>query len=701
MNYLKNALNWYTKSALIILLIMTACSGNKVQRTYPCYKLDIAPHLDGKIESDKAWQNIPVETGFTTEFIKEFDMNFPPTKQTFFKMGYDSLNLYVAVKCMEPWVKQLETKKDINTFNKDDGIELLLQTDNNKTVHHFIINAIGSRWSGESIKKETTALDDWEAKTYIAKDFFSMEVKIPFKKLQTTPEPNTVWLGNIGRNIITIICPEDRKTSWSPVNSEFDESENFGRFVFKDEKLIKQEATKIENNLKKQTDKIFADKQKKLQARQQEETRQLQTYQKSLNNRATGITGLTHGKADLISPSNVPKNEIWRYGLGFPLQISPTEVALLCNVRKEGSGNIDFEIGTDVVVFDDLSNIKPDNAIGISRYETGRHPKTGHYIVRKGPVLGGFVPVGAKLEDGTPHPYAGTGFGMCWAIKHNSDKEGRFDYRNYTERYAMMFQFAYDGKIFKVTEKQPVDEATLLSDWKLVGNFVTNAIPDGKDLLYVMISRVNGIAVAGVTRWQYGAKGWRPVSFTPVTGDSVTWSEPSLIREADGNLLFSARSSDRAIPTIAFDIGVWRSVDNGETWNQVLYEKNRRSRSPVSINCAADGTPFICANTPPLRRVRDVLSIWPINETRTALECRMVACDAKKEFGPAPSGSWWRIDHPNSAIVRLADEKWHSILTFRIVDNGEIEGSAHPAPETGCYVEEVFSKGTPIPTWNF
>ena len=68
---------------------------------------------------------------------------------------------------------------------------------------------------------------------------------------------------------------------------------------------------------------------------------------------------------------------------------------------------------------------------------------------------------------------------------------------------------------------------------------------------------------------------------------------------------------------------------------------------------------------------------------------------------PAPSGSWWRADHPTSAVVQLRDGEWHSVLVYRIVDNGEVEGDADPPPQTGCYVEEVLSPGEAIPTWSF
>lgn len=687
---------------LIISVLFSFCSKSSESHVYPCYVLAEEPAIDGKIESDPAWEHLPETTGFVTVFINEFGMNFPPSQQTFFKLGYNSHNLFLAATCEEPWVQYLkEDKSSDDEFIKDDGIEFFISPINGSVFHQFIVNALGSRWSGKGIEEEKTTSGDWEAKSLIQKNSYTIEMKIPFEKLGGTPEKNQTWKMNIGRNIITINCPENRKTSWAPVRENFSEPENFGQVIFKDTQLSKNEAQQIEQVLKKKSDEIFQRKEELLAEFELTEQKKEEEYRNKVEKTGRGITGVTQGPADLISPPDVPAGEIWRYGLGFPMQISPDEAALLCNIRMEGSGNIDFEIGTDVVIFDDLSKISAENAIPISRYERIDHPQKGNLIVRKGPVIGGFVPVGAKRADGSPHPHAGSGFGMCWAISHQTDSDGRFNYLNIVERYAMLFQFSYDGENFQILNKKPVDSNDFLPDWNLVGNFITNAIPDGDDLLYVMIARVGKIAVAGVTRWQHGADGWSPVSFTPVTGNDATWSEPSLIRVADGNLLFSARSADRAEPTIAFDIAVWRSIDNGETWNKVIHEKNRRSRSPISINRTADGTPYIAANTPPLRRTREVLCFWPLDESHTKLECRMTARNAPAEFGPAPSGSWWRIDHPTSAVIRLADGRWHNILSYRIVDNGEVEGSAEPALQTGCYVEEVFSKGEAVGMWNF
>ncbi|MFH1007250.1 MAG: sialidase family protein [Candidatus Latescibacterota bacterium] len=308
----------------------------------------------------------------------------------------------------------------------------------------------------------------------------------------------------------------------------------------------------------------------------------------------TGITSITKGSVHLIIPPDAPPDEIWRYGLGFPFQVAPNLAGLFCNIRRDGTDSIDLEIGSDVVLFDDLSALSSDRALPISRYEIGKS-----HIVRKGLVLGGFVPLGAKLTDGSPHPHAGTGFGLAGSVHHGLDETGNYDYRQDANVLAERFQFGYDGKGFRILKKDYEHWENLLTDWDLVGNFVTNAIPDGLDLLYVMVAKVGTLRVSGVSRWQHGADGWRPVSFVPVTGDQAQWGEPSLIRDGDGSLLFSARSDCSILPGIAFDAAIWRSTDNGETWKQVIYRKDCRSRSPVSLNQAADGTPFLAANLHP------------------------------------------------------------------------------------------------------
>ncbi len=412
-----------------------------------------------------------------------------------------------------------------------------------------------------------------------------------------------------------------------------------------------------------------------------------------------GITGFTKGVVALSRLPNTPSGELWRYGGGGPFQVAPRKAAFFCGIWVEGKGNVDFVNGSDLILFDDLSNIRSDNAIPLSRNEIGESS-----VTVKGTVVGGFVPLGAKLVDGSPHPHAGTGFGFAYALRYALDRDGHYDYREVKERWLEFFQFGYDGKAFRVLKKERAEYETLFPGWKIEGGGLPNAIPDGQDLLLAMAVKSGEGVVSGVSRWQAGADGWQPVSFVPVTvtraGDKGKWvcgGEPSLIRDVDGSLLFSARSADEA----NFDMAVWRSTDTGQTWEQIIYRKNCRARSPISINRAAAGTPYIAANLPSNCRTREVLGLWPLNENRTDFEKILIARDCRAEFGFAPSGSWWRVDHPRSAVVQLADGAWHNVLIYQIVDNLEIEGDAAMAPQTGHYVEEVFSRGEAIPAWNF
>ncbi len=699
----KNSLfNYIFILSILTITAFPGCSSVEGKREYPCCRLAAEPVIDGILENDPAWEIIPFETGFVTPFINNLNMNYPAQKKSSFKMGFTQENLYAAFECREPWIIHLgrQRKTDGNVMSQD-GIELYLQPAGAEGYFRFVMNANGTCWSGYGPAGQEIPADGWEAKAHIGEKVYSIEVRIPFSLLKNTPSDKDIWAGNIERKVITIVCPEDWSTGWAPVNTDFKEPESFGRFVFKDMKLTKTDAIGIEKQLAAVSEGINRKKEEAEKRNRQNNEKKIKQYEKKVKSSSLGFTGITKTPADIITPPNVPEGEVWRYGLGFPFQISPTEAGLFVNIRMEGSGNIDFEIGSDLILFDDMDKITTDRAIALSRYERIKDKGKGSLIVRKGPVLGGFVPLGARLADGSPHPHAGTGFGSCWAISHKMDENGKYYYLDFVERYAELFQFAYDGKDFRITKKEKLTGHQFVPGRDILGHFVTNAIPDGKGLLDVFTARDGDKIITGVGRWEYGKSGWKPVSFIQVTPDEQIWSEPSLIRQADGSLLFSARSSDRTVPVIAFDMAVWKSADNGETWNQVIYEKNIRSRSPVSINCTVDGTPFIAANIPAMRREREVLGIWPLNDSSTGFECMFTGRDAKTGFGPAPSGSWWRIDHPNSAIIRLADGKWHSVLSYRIVDNGEVEGTAEPAPQTGCYVEEVFSAGKPVTYWNF
>ena len=74
--------------------------------------------------------------------------------------------------------------------------------------------------------------------------------------------------------------------------------------------------------------------------------------------------------------------------------------------------------------------------------------------------------------------------------------------------------------------------------------------------------------------------------------------------------------------------------------------------------------------------------------------------DAEKEF--QDNGTVWYIDHPNSTILQL-NGKLLNVVSYRVRDPHLFKGKPITAasPEAGAYVEEMISKGKPVPIWEF
>ena len=440
---------------------------------------------------------------------------------------------------------------------------------------------------------------------------------------------------------------------------------------------------------------------------------------KSATKTSRGVTHVTRGPADLVAPPACPEGNPLRYGLGIPFQIAPRQAAMFCNLRNEGFPVGDFENGTDVVLFDDLSRISAEKAISITRNDKYTDPKSGKpRIVLKHQTVGGFVPLGAKRSNGSPHPHAGTGFGINQANDFPMKGNGYYDKvdkKTRMIRKSEIHQFAYDGNTFQIVESQvktpDAPPKAPGSDWALVWPGFSQGIPDGDDLLYAILGTTGDPgacsctpARSGVSRWRCVNGRWQPVSFVPIIGRDdpmpeafmePDWFEPSLARDTDGSLLFTARGCFEALENT---LRIWRSADGGESWQVMIDLPEGRAQAPITINQAADGTPYIATNK--LGHERDWLCIWPLNPDRTGLAEPITVRNALAEFGPPPVGPVWFMDHPNGQTVQLADGAWHHLLGYRIMDRGEHAG-APPAPQTGLYVEEAFSAGPPIPVWRF
>ena len=75
---------------------------------------------------------------------------------------------------------------------------------------------------------------------------------------------------------------------------------------------------------------------------------------------------VTKGNTNLKIPPSALSKDIWRYGIGIPFQLTSSRAAFFCNSHIEYAPTYDVEAGTDLIIFDDISNISAKNAIPIN-----------------------------------------------------------------------------------------------------------------------------------------------------------------------------------------------------------------------------------------------------------------------------------------------------------------------------------------------
>lgn len=456
----------------------------------------------------------------------------------------------------------------------------------------------------------------------------------------------------------------------------------------------------------------------------------------------SGILHVTRGRLLLAAPPDRAAHGILRYALGFPFQAGPRTMGIMAMRTIEATQNYGYLDGSDVILLDELTPPRPDQVFNATRNEIEAHPAGGSpQLILKGPMLGGFIPRGALRADGSPHPHAGTGFGIAQSQRFPFI-DGRFSWGD-RQRVDMneVYQLAYDGATFTTQlshrRMQNSGEPLRIGDtgWTILTDWLSTAIPNGDDLLLpTLAARVDRAALSvGVIRWARRAGVWQPIGFDPVEitqgpvpdgpnpKERCPWMEPSLARDADGSLLVAARGADTFHDAgrsgSGYLLRVWRSTNPGK-WEIAIDAPAMRLNSPVTINVAADGSAYLISNpydrafipeTDASGRGRERMMLWPLNATRTGVTQAMPARDCRCEFGPPPSlgtsdqpPEKWMADHANGVTVRLADGRWHHVLCYRICHYPRYRNyGTPPSPHNGCAVEEVVTAEHTHPPWRF
>lgn len=433
--------------------------------------------------------------------------------------------------------------------------------------------------------------------------------------------------------------------------------------------------------------------------------------------------------------TEMPDGMVGVYQLGKLFQLTENKAGVVLNIRCSGKKAIDLEVGNDIAIFDDVNDPSSAEMIILERSKFDINPITGKEIlVSRYPKAMNFIPVGAKLADGTPHPAAGTGFMSGQLMGFPPDCLNKSNpFAGIKEEdifYAIEFiQCSYRNNKFSVDKRELKTIDKILPGYFLGGGHMGGFVTDGADMLVPFSgSKVNPdgkMYGCGFARFKYINNEWHAVEYTPVAEDLTqfhgisdffgNYVEPSMVRAKDGSLVFTCREvGDKPFapgPQDAERLKVWRSENNGKTWKQIIEIPHFHPLVPLSINRCGNGELYIttngyCTENSKGEKVgsivlRETVYIWPLKEDFSGLYDQISVRDGNRDFGTPTWGSYWRLDHPQGETVRLKDGKLHSILAYRVLEHDECDSDAKLTPYTGCYLDEIITVGEDLPVWNF
>ena len=177
--------------------------------------------IDGRLD-DPAWKNASIQSNF----VYPKSHKGQPGAPTEFKVMADDDAVYFGIICREPLMDKLSTRQTQRNgmVYLDDCIEVFFDpTGKRVNYYHFSVSAGNIQAAEYMIEGGNTSggyFDPfWESAVYKGTDFWSAEIRIPYRALYRTPaaEFSGNWVLNIGRER----QPVNEISTWSQVDNGF------------------------------------------------------------------------------------------------------------------------------------------------------------------------------------------------------------------------------------------------------------------------------------------------------------------------------------------------------------------------------------------------------------------------------------------------------------------------------------------------
>ena len=199
---------------LVPASILSAQTEYLPKKVYEAYRVEVAPVINGTFDDD-AWQQGNWEGDFT-QFEPYADR--PPTQPTEFKVAFDNMNLYIAVKAFDSAPDSITNRMSRRDNGDGDMAFVVFDSYHDlRTGFVFGVSSAGVRFdmiqtnNGQS--EDMTWDPIWQAKAEMHEWGWGAEMKIPFTQLRFNKNSENVWGFEVARQIFRA----NELSLWHPI----------------------------------------------------------------------------------------------------------------------------------------------------------------------------------------------------------------------------------------------------------------------------------------------------------------------------------------------------------------------------------------------------------------------------------------------------------------------------------------------------
>ncbi len=204
-------------SALIFSVpawILTGQTEYLPKKVYEAYRTDVSPVINGVFD-DAAWQQGAWAGDFTQN---EPYADRPPSQQTEFKVAFDDMYLYVAIKALDSAPDSITQRMSRRDNGEGDMVFIIFDSYHDlRTGFIFGVSSAGVRFDmimSDNGRAEDPTWDPiWRAKAKLHEWGWGAEMKIPFTQLRFKKNAAEVWGFEVARQIFR----EGELSLWHPV----------------------------------------------------------------------------------------------------------------------------------------------------------------------------------------------------------------------------------------------------------------------------------------------------------------------------------------------------------------------------------------------------------------------------------------------------------------------------------------------------